>query len=70
MFVNQALGDARAWKMIATPEGVSYTRHLRVLKQSGERHLLIMGGGVLPPSTTNRVTASVVDLGRSLLGES
>jgi hypothetical protein len=29
-------------------------------------HLLIMGGGHLPPSTTNTVTVSVIDLEKSL----
>ncbi|KAK0114501.1 hypothetical protein ONS95_013991 [Cadophora gregata] len=64
VFVNQALGDANAWRTVPTPEGVSYTRHLRVLSNSN--HLLIMGGGVLPPSTTNKVTVSVIDIKKSL----
>ncbi|TAQ85831.1 hypothetical protein B7494_g5853 [Chlorociboria aeruginascens] len=54
VFVNQALGAIDAWKSIPTPEGVSYTRHLRVLSNSN--HLLIIGGGQLPPSTTNSIT--------------
>ncbi|KAI9052418.1 hypothetical protein LZ554_003764 [Drepanopeziza brunnea f. sp. 'monogermtubi'] len=65
IFVNQALGDASAWKSVPTPEGISYTRHLRVLK-SNPNHLLIMGGGDLPPSTTNRITVSVIDIAESL----
>lgn len=64
VFINQALGDAAAWKSVPTPEGVSYTRHLRVL--SDPNHLLIMGGGKLPPSTTNKITVSVVDITESL----
>ncbi|KAG4435913.1 hypothetical protein IFR05_008607 [Cadophora sp. M221] len=64
VFINQALGDVNAWRTVPTPEGVSYTRHLRVL--SNPNHLLIMGGGVLPPSTTNKVTVSVIDLKESL----
>jgi len=69
IFVNQALGAADAWKKVPTPEGVSYTRHLRVFKHN-PKHLLIMGGGHLPPSTTNRITASVVDIKQSLLSAS
>jgi len=64
VFINQALGDVNAWRTVPTPEGVSYTRHLRVL--SNPNYLLIMGGGVLPPSTTNKVTVSVIDLKKSL----
>lgn len=61
MFINRALGDVNAWKSVATPEGVSYTRHLRVL--SNPNHLLIMGGGKLPPANkSNKVTVSVIDL--------
>ena len=69
VFVNQALGDAGAWKTVGTPEGVSYTRHLRVFRERSN-HLLIMGGGILPPSTTNRISASVIDLQKSLLSAS
>ena len=64
VFTNQALGDEKAWKAVATPEGVSYTRHLRVL--NNPNHLLIMGGGHLPPSTTNKITVSVIDLKQGL----
>ncbi|KAH8819551.1 glycoside hydrolase family 93 protein [Xylogone sp. PMI_703] len=64
VFVNQELGAENAWKQFPTPEGVSYTRHLRVL--SNPDHLLIMGAGHLPPSTTNEVTVSVLDLKASL----
>ncbi|KAM3083288.1 hypothetical protein ACMFMG_003943 [Clarireedia jacksonii] len=65
VFVNQALGAKDAWKKIPTPEGISYTRHLRVLN-GNKNHLLIAGGGVLPPSTTNRVTVSVIDIEKGL----
>jgi hypothetical protein len=64
VFTNQALGDEAAWKTVPTPEGVSYSRHLRVL--SNPDHLLIIGAGHLPPSTTNKVTVSVIDLEESL----
>jgi hypothetical protein len=66
VFTNQALGATDAWKQIPTPEGVSYTRHLRMFKDI-PNHLLIAGAGVLPPSTTNKVTVSVIDLKKSLL---
>lgn len=64
VFTNQALGDVNAWKTVPTPEEVSYSRHLRVLQNPD--HLLIMGAGHLPPSTTNTVTVSVIDLEKSL----
>lgn len=64
VFTNQALGDEKAWKTVPTPEGVSYTRHLRFLNNPD--HLLIMGGGHLPPSTTNKITVSVIGLEQSL----
>lgn len=64
IFTNQVLGDEKSWKTVATPEGVSYTRHLRVLNNPD--HLLIMGGGHLPPSTTNKITVSVIDLEQGL----
>ncbi|TVY73535.1 hypothetical protein LSUE1_G005893 [Lachnellula suecica] len=66
VFVNQELGAVGAWKQFATPEGVSYTRHLRVGKYN-PNHLLIMGAGILPPTTTNKVTVSVIDIQKSLL---
>lgn len=68
VFINQALGDVNAWKTVPTPEGVSYTRHLRVL--SDPNHLLIMGGGVLPPASNNKVSVSVIDITESLKSSS
>ncbi|KAG0647072.1 hypothetical protein D0Z07_7270 [Hyphodiscus hymeniophilus] len=65
VFVNQELGAADAWKSVDTPEGVSYSRSLRVSKGNSD-HLLIAGAGHLPPATTNRVTVSVIDLLKSL----
>lgn len=69
IFTNQELGATDAWKIIPTPEGISYSRNLRVFKHIPQ-HLLIMGAGVLPPSTTNKVTVSVIDLEKSLLSVS
>jgi hypothetical protein len=59
VFVNTKLGEG-AWKKVATPEGNAYTRHLRVLKDTTK--LLIMGGGQLPPSTTNKISVTVMDI--------
>lgn len=65
VFTNQDLGAEGSWKTVPVPEGVSYTRHLRVFKEN-PNHLFIMGAGHLPPSTTNKVTVSLIDLARSL----
>ncbi len=65
VFVNQALGNANAWKVFTAGEPTSYSRHLRVLN-SNPNHLLIMGGGILPPTTTNKVTVSVQDITQAL----
>ena len=47
---------------MATPEKSAYTRHLRVLKDQSK--LLIMGGGQLPPSSTNVIELSVMDISK------
>lgn len=66
VFVNTALGAPGAWQKVATPEGASYSRHLRVLTQN-ENHLLIMGAGILPPANgANKVTVSVVTIDATL----
>jgi hypothetical protein len=62
VFINRNLGEG-AWTKVATPEAVHYTRHLRVLNNDASK-LLIMGGGKLPPSTTNRVQLSIVDINK------
>ncbi|CAG8974741.1 hypothetical protein HYALB_00000352 [Hymenoscyphus albidus] len=61
VFINRALGDSNTWETVETPEKAAYTRHVRVL-ESNPTHLLIMGAGVLPPSTTNNVTVSVMEI--------
>ncbi|KAF2876004.1 glycoside hydrolase family 93 protein [Massariosphaeria phaeospora] len=61
IYVNTGLGEG-PWRKINTPEGNSYTRHLRVL--SDPTKLLIMGAGQLPPSTTNKVTVTVMDIAK------
>ena len=51
--------------MIATREGVSYSRPMRTFKDIP--HLsLIVGAAHLPPATTNKVTLSVIDILKSL----
>lgn len=61
VYVNTALAEpGTPWRRVATPEKNAYTRHLRVLKDQSK--LLIMGGGQLPPSSTNVVELSVMDI--------
>lgn len=59
VFTNTRLGDPDAWAERQTGAPVSYTRHLRVL---GRDRLLIMGAGVLPPSTSNNVSLSILGI--------
>jgi hypothetical protein len=62
VYINKGLGEG-PWVKVDTPEGASYTRHLRVL--ADQTKLLIMGGGKLPPTTTlNKVTVTVVDISK------
>ncbi|CAG5163999.1 uncharacterized protein ALTATR162_LOCUS6593 [Alternaria atra] len=61
VYINKGLGQG-PWIKVNTPEGSSYTRHLRVLKDQSK--LLIMGGGQLPPSNTNSITVTVVDISK------
>lgn len=61
VFTNQALGAADQWFERETPQPTAYTRHLRVFEEDPDK-LLIMGAGVLPPSTTNEVSLSVVSI--------
>ncbi|KAI0130665.1 glycoside hydrolase family 93 protein [Daldinia grandis] len=61
IYINKALGAENAWKKVSTPEGASYTRSLHVF-QEDPKSLLIAGGGRLPPSTTNKVTISVMNV--------
>jgi hypothetical protein len=61
VYINRGLGEGE-WVTVATPEKGAYTRHLRVLKDN--KKLLIMGGGELPPSESNRVQVSVMDISK------
>ncbi|KAJ0162216.1 hypothetical protein CTA2_4919 [Colletotrichum tanaceti] len=65
IFVNRALGAPGAWVEYAVPQPNAYSRSLEVLGDGSK--LAIVGGGRLPPSSTNRVSISVVDL-NALLG--
>lgn len=56
LFGNTALGDPNKWYTISTPQPSAYSRHLRILDST---HLLVMGAGYLPPSSTNTVSVSV-----------
>lgn len=68
IFSNSALGDESKWEMHSVAQPAAYTRTLRVLQNDPSR-LLIMGAGHLPPSTTNAVSLSIVDLGKVLSGK-
>lgn len=59
VYINKALGEG-PWTTVTTSEKSAYTRHLRVLNDPTK--LLIMGGGQLPPSSTNKVQLSVMDI--------
>ncbi|OTA52356.1 glycoside hydrolase family 93 protein [Hypoxylon sp. EC38] len=61
IYINKALGAENAWRKVSTPEGTSYTRSLHVF-QEDPGYLLLAGGGHLPPSTTNKVTVSVMNV--------
>ncbi|KAI4859828.1 glycoside hydrolase family 93 protein [Hypoxylon rubiginosum] len=61
VWTNKALGAEGAWTKVTTPEAASYTRSLHVF-QEDPNALLIAGGGRLPPSTTNKVTISVMNV--------
>ncbi|KAH6856825.1 hypothetical protein B0I37DRAFT_396316 [Chaetomium sp. MPI-CAGE-AT-0009] len=64
VFVNTDLAEpGTPWRRVVTQQDNAYTRHLRVLNGKGQPRLLIMGAGQLPPSTTNRVTVTVMDIG-------
>ena len=65
VFVNKRLGAQGAWEAVETPAGVSYTRHLRVLREDPNL-LLIAGAGVLPPATNNSVMVSVMDIRKAV----
>ncbi|KAG5660165.1 hypothetical protein KAF25_003687 [Fusarium avenaceum] len=61
IFVNKNLGAEGSWVEFATPQPNAYTRGLMTYKEDPNL-LLIIGGGWLPPSSTNSVSLSVIDL--------
>jgi hypothetical protein len=61
VFVNQRLGDPNSWAEHATPQPNAYARSM-ALFQDDDNKMLIIGAGHLPPSSTNYVSVSVVDL--------
>ncbi|KAL2669993.1 hypothetical protein Neosp_014872 [[Neocosmospora] mangrovei] len=61
IFVNKNLGADGSWVEYATPQPNAYTRSLMTFKED-DNYLLIIGGGRLPPSSTNQVSLSVVKL--------
>ena len=65
VYINRHLGDPDAWVAYDVPEEGAYTRTLRVMEEDPD-YMLIMGAGVLPPSATNKVTVSMVQLSKLL----
>lgn len=65
IFVNRKLGDPAAWEEYNTPAPGAYSRGLALL-QNDDNALVIIGGGHLPPSSTNKVTVSVIDLAATI----
>lgn len=61
VWANKALGDPSAWRYYSVEQPSAYTRNLRIFKDRPEL-MIIMGAGYLPPSTTNKVSLSIVDL--------
>ncbi|RYO83807.1 hypothetical protein DL764_009420 [Monosporascus ibericus] len=61
VWINKALGAEGAWETVETPEPASYTRSLLVFREDPE-YVLISGAGKLPPSTTNKVSVSVIKI--------
>jgi hypothetical protein len=61
IWTNKQLGNPSAWRVYSVPQPSAYTRSLLIFKDQPNM-MLLMGAGQLPPSTTNRVSLSVVDL--------
>lgn len=61
IFVNNNLGAEGSWVEYATPQPNAYSRSLMVFRED-DNLLAIMGGGRLPPSSTNEVSLSVINL--------
>ncbi|KAI1341457.1 glycoside hydrolase family 93 protein [Xylariaceae sp. FL0016] len=65
IFVNRKLGDPSAWIEYSTPQPNAYARGLALL-QGSDNMLVIIGAGSLPPSSTNKVSVSTIDLKTTL----
>ncbi|KAM0273551.1 hypothetical protein ACHAQH_008277 [Verticillium albo-atrum] len=65
VYINTEGGAPDAWLAYTVPEAAAYTRHLRVMEEDKD-FLLILGAGKLPPSTTNKVTVSMVKISELL----
>lgn len=65
VYVNRHLGDPDSWVAYDVPEDGAYTRTLRIMEEDPD-YLLIVGAGLLPPSETNNVTASMVQVSELL----
>jgi hypothetical protein len=61
IFVNHNLGTADGWFEQNTPQPSAYSRSLLLFRENVNR-LLIIGAGHLPPSSTNEVSLSVMEL--------
>ncbi|KAI0509387.1 Sialidase [Xylaria bambusicola] len=61
IFTNKNLGDPNSWVEYTTPQPNAYARSM-VLFQDDDSKMLIIGAGHLPPSNTNYVSVSVIDL--------
>lgn len=66
IFTNRALGASNAWVQYNTPQPNAYSRGLAVFQNDANK-LAIIGGGWLPPSSTNQVSISVIDI-RATIG--
>lgn len=65
VYANRELGDPDSWVAYDVPEEGAYTRNLRIMEEDPD-YLLIMGAGKLPPSTTNKVTVSMIKVSEML----
>lgn len=62
LWTNRAGGALGSpWVRVPTPQGVAYTRHLRVL-EGNPNALLVMGAGLLPPVNNTAVSVSMLDV--------
>jgi hypothetical protein len=65
IFTNRALGASNAWIQYNTPQPNAYSRSLAVFQNDANK-LAIIGAGWLPPSSTNQVSISVIDIAATI----